>query len=252
MRAALFPNNAPGKSSLRAPSNDAELASLRRRCASALWALVPRQLGRLYFGSSGVSGGAATTTSPQGALGSWWRSTSPGSDGRIGVAPPGSASSSSHPGEVRGEEGQGEEEPTTSSSAASSIQRSGPAERRRAAPSANLTNSSCDGNSGDDPGLANNGGSASASASGARPSRGLAGQSPVGGQGLEQGGDEKDGDNDDDQRILAEIESGIVDVFGDAYCNKHLIYSILELVLVRLMPELAEKGVIELWEERLS
>jgi hypothetical protein len=44
----------------------------------------------------------------------------------------------------------------------------------------------------------------------------------------------------------------VLDVFGDAYCNKHLVYGIVELVLVRLMPELAERGVIELWEERLN
>lgn len=52
-------------------------------------------------------------------------------------------------------------------------------------------------------------------------------------------------------RMLCEIEEGILDVFGDAYCNKHLMYLILELVLVRLMPELAQKGVTELLAERL-
>ncbi|KAM0738657.1 hypothetical protein ACQRIT_006394 [Beauveria bassiana] len=41
-------------------------------------------------------------------------------------------------------------------------------------------------------------------------------------------------------------------VLNDEYCNKHLMYSILELILVRLMPELSEKGVGELWEERLG
>ena len=55
-----------------------------------------------------------------------------------------------------------------------------------------------------------------------------------------------------DEQVITEIENTILDVFGDAYCNKHLMYSILELVLVRLMPELAEKGTIPLWEERLS
>ena len=59
-------------------------------------------------------------------------------------------------------------------------------------------------------------------------------------------------DDQDEHRILSEIETGILDVFSDKYCNKHLMYSILELVLVRLMPELAERGVIDLWEERLS
>ncbi|KAL8340321.1 hypothetical protein RB601_006422 [Gaeumannomyces tritici] len=56
----------------------------------------------------------------------------------------------------------------------------------------------------------------------------------------------------DDERIVAEIESGILDVFGDAYCNKHLMYAALELLLVRLMPELADRGVVDLWVERLS
>ncbi|OIW34087.1 PXA domain-containing protein, partial [Coniochaeta ligniaria NRRL 30616] len=117
IRGALFPNNAPGTSSLNPPSSDVELLALRRRCASALWALVPKALGNMYFGRS--------TAWP-------W----------------------------------------------AQYQRS-------------------------------------------------------------------------EERILGEIETGVLDVFGDAYCNKHLVYGIVELVLVRLMPELAERGVIELWEERL-
>lgn len=58
-------------------------------------------------------------------------------------------------------------------------------------------------------------------------------------------------DREDDERVLDEL-GGLLDVVGDEYCNKHLMYSVLELVLVRLMPELAEKGVVELWEERLG
>lgn len=58
--------------------------------------------------------------------------------------------------------------------------------------------------------------------------------------------------NEEEDWILSEIESSILDIFSDPYCNKHLVYGMLELVLVRLMPELAEKGIIELWEERLS
>ncbi|TQV99970.1 hypothetical protein V2A60_005384 [Cordyceps javanica] len=45
---------------------------------------------------------------------------------------------------------------------------------------------------------------------------------------------------------------GLLMVLNDEYCNKHLMYSVLELILVRLMPELNEKGVGELWEERLG
>jgi hypothetical protein len=52
-------------------------------------------------------------------------------------------------------------------------------------------------------------------------------------------------------RSRREVE-GVLDVFGDPYCNRHLLYGVVELLIVRLMPELAEKGVIELSEERLS
>lgn len=53
------------------------------------------------------------------------------------------------------------------------------------------------------------------------------------------------------ERRISEVEE-VLDAFGDSYCNRHLLYGIVELVLVRLMPELAEKGVMELSEERLS
>jgi len=49
-----------------------------------------------------------------------------------------------------------------------------------------------------------------------------------------------------------EIQVRVLDLFEDAYFNRHLLYGVMELLLVRLMPELAEKGVRELWEERLS
>jgi hypothetical protein len=52
-------------------------------------------------------------------------------------------------------------------------------------------------------------------------------------------------------RRRREVED-VLDVFGDPYCNRHLLYNVVELLIVRLMPELAEKGVIELSEERLS
>ena len=52
--------------------------------------------------------------------------------------------------------------------------------------------------------------------------------------------------------VVAEIEGGLLDVFDDAYCNKHLLYSILEAIFVRLVPELADNGVLGLWEERLT
>jgi len=50
---------------------------------------------------------------------------------------------------------------------------------------------------------------------------------------------------------VKEVEE-VLDVFGDSYCNRHLMFGVVDLVLVRLMPELAEKGVEELLQERLS
>jgi hypothetical protein len=44
----------------------------------------------------------------------------------------------------------------------------------------------------------------------------------------------------------------ILGIFGDSYCNKHLLYGVVELIIVRLIPEIAEKGVEELLQERLS
>ncbi|KEZ42610.1 hypothetical protein SAPIO_CDS5851 [Scedosporium apiospermum] len=55
-----------------------------------------------------------------------------------------------------------------------------------------------------------------------------------------------------DSEVVDAIDDSLLDVFADEYCNKHLMYSVLELVLVRLMPELTEKRVSELWEERLN
>jgi len=52
-------------------------------------------------------------------------------------------------------------------------------------------------------------------------------------------------------RLVAEVEE-LLDLFQDSYCNKHLVYAIVDLLVVRLMPEMAEKGVSELLEERLD
>ncbi|KAL8736874.1 MAG: hypothetical protein Q9181_002240 [Wetmoreana brouardii] len=49
--------------------------------------------------------------------------------------------------------------------------------------------------------------------------------------------------------LVLEIECEL-DVWSDAYLNKHLAYSVLELVIVRLLPEMGEKGVRELMEMR--
>jgi len=53
-----------------------------------------------------------------------------------------------------------------------------------------------------------------------------------------------------EQRV-GDVEE-VLNVFSDSYCNKHLLYGIVELIIARLIPELADKGVGELLEERLS
>ncbi|RDW83328.1 hypothetical protein BP5796_04819 [Coleophoma crateriformis] len=55
----------------------------------------------------------------------------------------------------------------------------------------------------------------------------------------------------DKERRIGEVEE-VLNIFSDRYCNKHLLYGIVELIIVRLMPELADKGIEELWEERLN
>ena len=51
------------------------------------------------------------------------------------------------------------------------------------------------------------------------------------------------------EEMIAEVEK-ILDLFEDSYMNRHLIFRILELVFVRILPELGEQGVGELMEAR--
>jgi hypothetical protein len=53
------------------------------------------------------------------------------------------------------------------------------------------------------------------------------------------------------ERRVKEVEE-VLNIFHDSYCNKHLLYGVVELIVVRLLPEIAEKGVTELLEDRLS
>ena len=55
----------------------------------------------------------------------------------------------------------------------------------------------------------------------------------------------------DEENGVREIE-GELEIWGDVYCNKHLLYGIVELVVVRVLPELGERGVKELLAERLG
>jgi hypothetical protein len=50
---------------------------------------------------------------------------------------------------------------------------------------------------------------------------------------------------------LMEVEE-MLDLLGDAYLNKHLVYNLIELIVVRLLPELGEKGISELVRERIG
>lgn len=202
VRGALFPNNAQGSPTLFPPSSDQELRALRRRCASALWAhLVPRVVGRLYFGGRVASWLAA-----------WWKG-----DLDRGEASGATTTSSRSTASA----GDPDDLPSPTSS------RSGPRDITTNRDAVDSTGASARNDKDKDQGLRSSDQNQ---------------QQPA----------ENSEEKDLDARIVSEIESDILDVFGDAYCNKHLMYGALELILVRLIPELAEKGVMELWEERLS
>lgn len=57
--------------------------------------------------------------------------------------------------------------------------------------------------------------------------------------------------NDNRTTQLQEVEK-LLDCLDNAYLNKHLIFAIVELIILRLVPELGERGVQELLEERLE
>ncbi|OQE47422.1 hypothetical protein PENCOP_c001G08897 [Penicillium coprophilum] len=50
--------------------------------------------------------------------------------------------------------------------------------------------------------------------------------------------------------LLDIIERDFLDLFADDYCNKHLIWSIIETVLAKVLPEMAERSVEDLLEDR--
>lgn len=54
----------------------------------------------------------------------------------------------------------------------------------------------------------------------------------------------------DNEILLEVIEKDLLDPFSDAYCNKHFIFAVIEMVLVRLIPELSEHSISGLLEER--
>ncbi|KAJ5507556.1 hypothetical protein N7527_009699 [Penicillium freii] len=50
--------------------------------------------------------------------------------------------------------------------------------------------------------------------------------------------------------LLDIIECDFLDLFADEYCNKHLVWSIIETVLAKVLPEMAERSVEDLLEDR--
>lgn len=55
---------------------------------------------------------------------------------------------------------------------------------------------------------------------------------------------------DEEEFLLTAIENEFLDLLEDEYCNKHLVYSILETVLGKLLPELGERSIGTLLEDR--
>lgn len=53
-----------------------------------------------------------------------------------------------------------------------------------------------------------------------------------------------------EEKVLLQIEEDLLNPFENAYLNKHLAYGILELLLVRLIPELENQSVSELLADR--
>lgn len=47
------------------------------------------------------------------------------------------------------------------------------------------------------------------------------------------------------------VERGL-DVFGDRYLNKHLVFAVLECLVVRVMPELGVESVAGLLDSRIG
>ncbi|KAF3394632.1 hypothetical protein F1880_005171 [Penicillium rolfsii] len=92
---------------------------------------------------------------------------------------------------------------------------------------------------------------ASSLSSPASPSAGLA--SDNGDSRAVQRTDEQiEGSRLDQEKLyfLQAIETDLLDLLADEYCNKHLVYSIIETVLARVLPELTEHSVQDLMEER--
>ncbi|KAM7204042.1 PXA domain containing protein [Naviculisporaceae sp. PSN 640] len=224
VRGALFPNNMPGTPTLTPPSSELELRALRRRCARAIWTnLVPsRRVGRLYFGGNGAGAGAPSLSdeafTPQQS-----RTAPRNGGGRGGSGQQGLGQGTTNAND-QANKGDGGKDRKKQKEKEKDKEKQG--KNPYPAASSQIDEKTPVGGATDSTKKKN-------------PDKGLK---------LDE---EKGEEEDEDELILQDIEQGILDVFSDEYCNKHLIYSLLELILVRLMPELAEKGITELWSERV-
>ncbi|KAJ5246142.1 hypothetical protein N7468_001125 [Penicillium chermesinum] len=54
----------------------------------------------------------------------------------------------------------------------------------------------------------------------------------------------------EEELLLRAIETDLLDLLADEYCNKHLVYAVLETVLMKVLPELAERSVADLMDDR--
>ncbi|KAJ5364130.1 uncharacterized protein N7496_009843 [Penicillium cataractarum] len=68
-------------------------------------------------------------------------------------------------------------------------------------------------------------------------------------QRTDEGNEESDIDLEE-LYFLEAIETDLLDLLADEYCNKHLVYSIIETALARVLPELTERTVEDLMEDR--
>ncbi|KAK4123779.1 hypothetical protein N657DRAFT_425804 [Parathielavia appendiculata] len=243
-----------GKPTLVAPTSDAELRALRRRCASALWALVPKGLGRLYFGGGLLRASPVSRARHDGIEGSAELKTAGKSERHSdrGRGPPSKEKASEVEMVPPLSPARGQERLRSGSRS----RRSAPVPRPKTGGQGLAANVSVSADPPITPATVVPSSSSETASAGEEVDGGMASTrlTQQDENGWHPDWDREanpDDDDDDDEGILEEIERGILDVFSNSYCNKHLVYGMLELVLVRLLPELTEKGVLELWTERI-
>jgi len=256
VRGALFPNNAPGTSTLVAPSSEEELAALKRRCARAIWGIIPERVGRLYYGANPWAWLRSPLSTqhvvPQQGQ---QRATSAAAAGETRSVPLDGCSSGTDRSESNAK--RTETYPGLGAARPHSDQQHGMAHKGFAAVGNVVHVTQARSGAADQRQQQTNKiTSATASVGYERSTRrtygsveSAAAHSSEDARGHKTA--DEAGKDPEIERVLDDIETGFLDIFSDPYCNKHLLYSLLELAIVRLMPELAERGVVDLLEERL-